>query len=280
METSTVMEPATRPRSRSPKPHRNPRRLILPASSLVIFLATWEYLPQLLNTPEYVVPRLSRVLSVFASPGTWQLYLSNGIVTISEAMAGLAFGTVIGFSLGVLFAQFEWLHRTFYPYIVSIQAVPKVALAPLFVVWLGFGMESTILVVFLLTLFPILVNTIAGMRSASEDSVDLFRVLGASRTQTLFKLLIPGAMPSFLSGFEVAVVNSMLGAIVGEFVGAQAGLGVLILQAQFHMNVAAVFSILMVLAAYGVTMNFIVRYLRRRILFWMPLESQPRAMNK
>lgn len=283
MDTLTALkavnESDSASRSTARKAVRRLRRLILPVSSLLVFLTIWEFLPVLLDTPEYVVPRLSRVLSVFANVDTLQLYLHHGLVTVTEAMVGLAFGTLVGFVLGVLFAQLDWLYRTFYPYIVSIQAVPKVALAPLFVVWLGFGVESTILVVFLLTLFPILVNTIAGMRSASEDSVDLFRVIGAPRMQTLFRLLIPGAMPSFLSGFEVAVVNSMLGAIVGEFVGAQAGLGLLILQAQFHLNVAAVFSILIVLAVYGVTMNFLVRKLRRRVLFWMPLESQQRGRS-
>lgn len=246
---------------------------------LVVLLVAWQVLPAYFRLPEYILPQLSSVLQIYFEPGIIGLYAYHASVTLTEALSGLCIGAFLGFTLGVLFASMPRLLQVVYPYIVSIQAVPKVAVAPLFVVWLGFGMSSKVLVVALLSFFPVLVNTISGMRSVDEDSIELFRTIGASRLQTLFKLSIPVALPSVFSGLEIAVTISMIGAIVGEFVGAQAGLGVQILQAQFQLNVPGVFSILIILAAIGVTLNWLVRYVRRKTLFWMPREKAVAAVS-
>jgi NitT/TauT family transport system permease protein len=151
--------------------------------------------------------------------------------------------------------------------------MPKVALAPLLVVWFGFGLTSKLVVVALLCFFPVLVNTISGIRSVSGEFIELFGAIRASRTMTLYHLLIPTALPSILTGVELAIVVSLLGAIVGEFVGAEKGLGVLLLQAQFQMNIPGVFAVLGILALLGVAFNLAIRAIRRKALFWIAGEA-------
>lgn len=248
-------------------------KILPPVILFIVVCVMWQYAPGLLGVPRYILPALSDVFAAFLSVDNLRLYAMHGGVTLAEALIGLAIGTAAGFILGVVLAEMPRVHNTVYPYVIAIQSLPKVAIAPLFVIWLGFGIESKILIVLLLAFFPVLVNTITGVRSVDSDSLELFRSIGASRLVTMRKLVIPSAMPSFFAGFEVAVVTSLLGAIVGEFVGAQAGLGVLILQAQFRMDIASVFSVLIVLVVMGVSLNLLVRYLRKRALFWQPREK-------
>lgn len=248
-------------------------RVGAPLGMLVALASFWQFAPGLLDIPSFVLPPLSDVMRALFDPSAFARYLDNAGVTLMEAGLGLAIGASLGLTVGILLSEVPVLHRMVYPYIIAIQSIPKVALAPLIVIWLGFGIASKIVVVILLTFFPMLVNTISGMKAAEQDYINLFLANNATRRQIRWKLKVPGALPSIMTGFEIAVVMSLLGAIVAEFVGAQAGLGVLILQAQYRMNTGAVFAILLILSAIGVTLNVLVRWLRRRVLFWMPGES-------
>jgi NitT/TauT family transport system permease protein len=238
----------------------------------VVILAAWEIIPRALDIQVFILPPLSLVVQALTDPNLTGLYLSNLRVTVSEALIGLSVGTLAGLILGFLLAEFRRLYHLIYPYIIAVQSLPKVAIAPLLIVWFGFGLTSKVVVVALICFFPVLVNTITGLRSVQQDLVDLFVAHGASRSQIRWKLMFPNALPSIFAGFEVAVVNSLLGAIVGEFVGAQAGLGVMLLQAQYQLNIPGVFAILLILATVGIVFNLAVRTLRRRVLFWIPSE--------
>lgn len=240
---------------------------------LVVLIVLWEA-GESMGIPDYVLPRLSKVARIFLDKEVLALYLDHGWVTLQEALFGLVIGGGLGFLAGIALTESRALYNTFYPYIVALQCMPKVALAPLLVIWLGFGMSSKITVVALLCFFPVLVNTISGIRGVGTDMRELFQAVRASRLTTLTHLLIPAALPSILTGLEIAIVVSLLGAIVGEFVGAEKGLGVLLQQAQFQMNIPGVFAVLLVLAVLGVIFNIAVRALRRRVLFWIAGESQ------
>jgi NitT/TauT family transport system permease protein len=240
---------------------------------LVALLLFWEFAPGLLNMPDYVLPRLSKVLRIFLDQSVLKLYLHNAYVTLEEALIGLVIGGGLGFIGGIVLTESRALYNALYPYIVALQCMPKVAIAPLLVIWFGFGITSKIIVVALLCFFPVLVNTISGIRSVSAENLELFRAIRASRATTLVHLLIPSALPSILTGVEIAIVVSLLGAIVGEFVGAEEGLGVLLLQAQFQMNIPGVFAILVVLAVLGVIFNVTIRLVRRKCLFWVTGET-------
>jgi NitT/TauT family transport system permease protein len=146
--------------------------------------------------------------------------------------------------------------------------MPKVALAPLIIVWFGLGLTSKVVNAALVAFFPLMVNTIVGLRSAEEDKVNLMRSLAATRTQIFWMLQLPNAMPYIFAGLEIAMIFALIGAIVAEFVGAQAGLGMLIQSMNFTMDVAGQFSVLLLLSMIGLALNWIVIAVRKRVLFW------------
>ena len=242
------------------------------AGVFVTLLLAWQLLPGMLQVPTYVIPPLSDVLRALFDPEALPLYLSNAGTTLKEVFIGLGIGVAIGLVGAILLVQFPTLYSVVFPYVVAIESLPKVALAPLFVIWFGFGITSKVVVVVLLAFFPVLVSTIHGLRGVDKDQIELFEANGASRGQIRRHLLLPAALPSIFSGLELAVAASMIGAIVAEFVGAQRGLGVLILQSQARMDTAGVFALLIILSALGITLNLAVRTVRRRVIFWVPGE--------
>ncbi len=249
------------------------KAVVLPVLFLLLFVGLWEFIPPWAGIPKYIIPKFSEVAAIYGEPAALRLYFDAAMVTLSEAALGFVIGAGLGFGGAIALTESRTLMKVFYPYIIALQCMPKVAIAPLLVVWFGFGITSKVVVVALLCFFPVLVNTISGIRGVSREQVELFQAIRASRLQTLLHLSIPAALPSVLTGVELAVVVSLLGAIVGEFVGAEQGLGVLLLQAQFQMSTPSVFAILGVLALLGVLFNVMVRAIRRRSLFWIVGES-------
>jgi NitT/TauT family transport system permease protein len=243
-------------------------RVAASAASLAVFLVAWEGLIRVGEISPYLVPAPSQVVKALvydlASPAYWRAIY----VTLSEILLGFLAGAALGIGLGVALALSPVLDRIIYPYVVALQTVPKVAIAPLMIVWFGFGVESKVLIVALTSMFPVLVNTIAGLRSTEADRLDLLRGLCATRMQTLFFLQFPNAMPYIFAGLNTAIVLSVIGAIVGEFVGAREGLGVIILKANFGLDLASVFSSLIVLGIIGVVLNATMRMIERRVCFW------------
>lgn len=239
-----------------------------PVLLLLVVAALWEFLPGMLGVKEFVLPPLSKILARFGSSSYLQQLWSNGLVTLKETLLGLLLGAVVGVLVGVLLGESPFVRTTLYPYVVAFQSLPKIALAPLFVIWFGFGTAPKVLVAATLTLFPLLVNTMSGVMSVDRDRAQLFRSLSATRRQRWVKLLLPSALPSVLAGFEVATVLALLGAILGEFVSSQNGLGVLLIQQQTNYDTAGVFATLIVLAVMGVGLNQIVVQLRKRLVFW------------
>jgi NitT/TauT family transport system permease protein len=239
-----------------------------PALLLVVVAVLWQFLPGLLGLKPFVLPPLSKVLAQFGSTSLLHQLWSNGLVTLKETLLGLLLGSVVGIIAGVLLGESSIVRATVYPYLVAFQSLPKIAVAPLFVIWFGFGTTPKVLVAATLTFFPLLVNTMSGVMTVDRDRAQLFRSLSASRRQTWIKLLLPSALPSVLAGFEVATVLALLGAILGEFVSSQDGLGVLLKQQQTSYDTAGVFANLIVLAAIGVVLNQIVVQLRKRLVFW------------
>ncbi|GAA4730610.1 ABC transporter permease [Isoptericola chiayiensis] len=263
---TTSATPRTTPRRRRDAGKR--RQVVGSLVVLAVLLLAWQFLPTALGTPSYVVPVFSDVLAALTDPAAFPVYLEATVATMTEVLLGLAIGVTLGLVLAITLAQLPTVYGIVFPYIVAIESIPKVAVAPLFVIWFGFGLSSKVVVVVLLAFFPVLVNTLHGLRGVDKDQVDLFRVNGASPMQMRLRLLVPAALPQIFSGLELAVANAMIGAIVAEFVGAQQGLGVLILQAQGRMETPAVFALLIILSALGITLNVLVRLLRRVVVTW------------
>ncbi len=190
-------------------------------------------------------------------------------VTLSEILAGFLLGSVGGIFLGISIGLSPALYRLLFPYIVAFETMPKVAIAPIVVIWAGYGMTSKIIITAMIAFFPLLANTVMGIRSAPREQVEMLRACCASRWQVFYMVQLKHAFPNIFTGLDIAIVLSVIGAIVGEFVGARAGLGYLILQNNFNFNIAGTFAVLFVLSAIGITLHWIVNKVHSRVVFWM-----------
>ncbi len=233
----------------------------------------WELSVRAFKLPTYILPAPAEVVEGvgrgLTAPLAQGFWLHIG-VTLAEALIGFAVGSTVGVLLGTLVSQFDVVERAVMPYIMAFQALPKVAIAPLFVVWFGFGLTSKVVIVSLLTFFPLLVNSMSGFHTVDRQMLDLMRSFVATRREVFWKVKLPHALPFIFAGLEMALVYSLIGAIVGEFVGARVGLGVLILQMNFAMDIAGVFSVLVVLSVLGAGMHVLLTQIRRRVIFWVP----------
>lgn len=236
----------------------------------------WQAVAWLELVSRFILPAPSSIAAALAAGLASGLFLQHALVTVTEAAAGFAIAVAAGLVVGTLVAEFRWLERAVYPYLVALQTMPKIALAPLLVVWFGFGPASKIAVAAVISFFPMLVTTLAGLRDTDQGRLDVLRALGAGRWRCFITAKLPGALPHIFSGLSIAVVFAMTGAIVGEFVGASAGLGYLIIQANARMNIPQVFAILLVLGGIGVLAYGTVQALRWRLLFWAPREEHGR----
>jgi len=169
--------------------------------------------------------------------------------------------------LGSVIAQSRFVENVLYPYLIAIQTTPKVAIAPLFIIWFGFGISSKIIVAGIIAFFPILVNVITGLRSTDPQRIELMRSLRATRWQIFRMVMLPSALPMIFAGLQVAVIFSLLGAIVGEFVGSRAGLGNLIMQMNINLDTAGVFAVLVCLSSIGIALHLIMRWGQKKLLF-------------
>lgn len=216
---------------------------------------------------------------VLAPPSQIGIALWNGLtqglfglhlrVTLTEMLSGFAIGSLFGLAGGVLITEFGRLGRLLYPYLIAVQSLPKVAVAPLLIIWLGYGLSSKIVLVALITFFPVLINTMAGLSVVDQLRLDLMATLNASRWQTFIYVRLPSAATHIFAGLGVAIVLALTGAVVAEFVGAQKGLGVLLLQAQANLDTAGMFAILIILAAIGLGCNLAIRLLEGKLLYWI-----------
>jgi len=189
-------------------------------------------------------------------------------VTVWEALLGFAIGSALGALLGLVLSHWPILGKSWYPYIVGFQSLPKVALAPLMVVWFGFGVEGKVFITAIITFFPVLVNMMAGYQAVEPERIELARSCNASELHLLTKIIIPSCLPFLFAGLGVASVLSILGAVVGEFVGASAGLGMLLMQYNQAMEIAPMFAVIVLLAVIGFLMNHAVSLIERRYCFW------------
>lgn len=231
---------------------------------LLLILGAWEWLAATMS--ELVLPAPSVVFPLLWTELKSGYFTPHILRTAIEVAAGLGIGAVIGVVLGILMGEVKGLHKLLSPYILASQAVPKLALAPLFVLWFGFGMESKIVITALVCFFPLLESTMTAIRQTETDQRNLFRVLGASRWQTLIHLKIPSGLPVIMSGFRVAAVLALVGAVVGEFIGANQGLGALIIASQGMMDTPLMFAVLILLTLFGMILYGLINSLEKWVL--------------
>ena len=245
-----------------------PKNFALRLLLIAAFLVVWEAVVRVFEIPMFVLPTPSNVFMALWRGITSSLYVDHIWITLTETLMGFVVGTSLAFVFGTVIALSRPVAYFLYPFIVMFQSMPKVALAPLIIVWFGLGLASKVVNAALVAFFPLMVNTIVGLRSAEEDKVNLMKSLAATRTQIFWMLQLPNAMPYIFAGLEMAMIFALIGAIVAEFVGAQSGLGMLIQSMNFTMDVAGQFSVLLLLSMLGLLLNGIVMGVRRRVLFW------------
>ncbi len=269
----------------TPATSQAPRRPLVRSGTvigIVLFaalIAIWEAAVRYLQIPEVLFPAPSAVAvslweGLSSSPTSRMSFYIPIVETLSEALGGLAIGFAIGIGLAMLMSRIQAAEHFGMPYVMAFQSLPKVALAPLLIVWFGFGSSSTVVLVATSCFFPILVNTLEGFKSTEIDRVDLLRMMGASRGQIFRVVVMPSALPFVFSGLQIGLVISILSAIVGEFVNGRSGLGARIIIANNSLDIAGSFAILIVLGAIGAGLDYLLRAIRRRALFWSPGERR------
>jgi NitT/TauT family transport system permease protein len=236
--------------------------------TLVLLIGGWEWYVTAHKVSTLILPPPSDIVTALYSGLANGVYVKALYVTLQAIVLGFLLSASVAFILGTLISQVRLLEATIYPYVVALQTLPKIAIAPLILVWVGLGIESKIIIAALVSFFPMLVNTIVGLKSASADKLELMHALTASRTKTFFLVKLPEALPYIFAGLQIGIVLAVLGAIVGEFVGSKAGLGYLIIQMNYTMDVAGMFAVLVILGVMGVALNVLITVLRKRIIFW------------
>jgi NitT/TauT family transport system permease protein len=241
----------------------------------LLLLAAWEGGCRVFHVPELVLPPPSAIIGKIVSLSTSGMIWPHLWATLVEIVIGFLLGVFAGLLLGGLISLVPVLERLVYPYIVALQTLPKVAIAPLFIIWFGYGLSSKVVVTALVCFFPVLVSVVAGFHATDQDQLDMMKAFGASKWQTLVRLRIPSALVLIFAGLEIAAVLAVIGAIVGEFVGAQAGLGFLIVTLNFNLDVAGVFAVLVYLSVIGLILHGLMRFAARRYVFWIRRNEAP-----
>lgn len=267
-QVTTPSLPEAAPAVRRPALLRERPEIVLVPLLFVVVTGLWEAAIRVFEVPIYLFPAPSNIFHALVDRLGSGLYIEHAFYTLSEAMLGFLAAAVAGISIGSVIAQFRVVEKTLYPYLIAIQTTPKIAIAPLFIMWFGFGMTSKVIIAAIISFFPILVNVIAGLRSTDVQRIELMRSLRASRWQIFCMVKLPSALPMIFAGLQIGVIFSILGAIVGEFVGSNAGLGNLILQMNFNLDTAGVFGALVCLSAMGITLHLIMQRIQKRLLFW------------
>lgn len=195
-------------------------------------------------------------------------FLANAWVTISEILWGFGLGLASGVVFGVAVAMFDSVRATLYPYLVALQAPPKIVVAPIFITWFGFDEPSKIAIAVVMSFFPMFLNTLTGLSSVDPNAVKLMRSLTCGRWQTFRYLLLPNALPIMMTGVKLCWTLAVLGVIVGEFVGASAGIGYLIYAMNFQLDIAGVFALIILLSLFTVIVYQLIEWGEAKIIFW------------
>jgi NitT/TauT family transport system permease protein len=230
------------------------------------FFAFWQLAHMLLKPPEYLLPSPAAILDELASAPLW--YVDHGLRTLGATLLGFAVALLLGCLAAVGIVYSRVLENTLYTLLVALNSVPKIALAPLFIIWLGTGLESKIAISFLIAVFAIVVDTVLGLRSVDPDAVDMIRSLRGSPSQTFLWLRLPNALPYLFAGMKVAISLALVGTIAGEFVASQAGLGYVILAAQGAFQTTRVFASVVLLGILGTLLFYAVEFAESLVCPW------------
>jgi len=242
------------------------KKLIYPLATLVLAVGLWYFAVLALHVPKYLLPLPEQVLARLWSD--LPFLLQHTWVTTLETLGGFALSALVGIPLAALLVASPTLDKAIMPWLVLSQTFPKVALAPLIVVWFGLGFGPKVAVTFLVAFFPVVISTVVGLRSMEKDMLELARSMRATRLQMFFRFRLPLALPSIFSGLKVSVALAVVGAVIAEWVGANRGLGYLLLSANGTLDTELLFAVLLLLTVIGIVMYYAVELAERLAIPW------------
>ncbi|MBI2873894.1 MAG: ABC transporter permease [Firmicutes bacterium] len=237
-----------------------------PLITLVGLILLWQLYIRFRGIPVWLIPAPTDIASEFLK--SYPTLLKHGIMTTKEIILGFGLAVLVGFPIGIGISISSLIERTVYPLLVSTQSFPKSAVAPLLIIWFGFGIMPKVMIAFMISFFPIVVNTVVGLRSINPDMIQLVRSMGAGALSTFIKVRFPNALPTIFAGLKTAMALSVVGAVVGEFVGADQGLGYLILFSQNDLKTKLLFAALTFVSLIGIGLFSIVSVLERLFIPW------------
>jgi putative hydroxymethylpyrimidine transport system permease protein len=248
------------------------RRTVAPVALIVLLLALWQLaakwgvVANALSIKSYLVPAPTEIASSLWNDRS--LLADDGWVTLREVLLGFGLSVVIGFAFAVLLHLSDTARRAFYPLLVASQAIPIIAVAPLLVVWFGFGIGPKLAIIALVCFFPVTVNTLDGLQSVDPELPKLMRTLDASRRQILARVEIPSALPRFFTGAKVAAAIAVIAAVFGEWAGSDSGLGYVLIQSSNQLETARMFATIVVLSAFAIVLFAALGFVERRLAWW------------
>ena len=240
--------------------------VVPPAIALFLAAVVWEVWVNVNKVPEYIMPAPSEVLGALAD--NWRLFAKEGAATLSEALAGFALGSAIALGFAAMMAHSRFLERSLLPLAIMVKVTPIVAVAPLFVIWFGFGVVPKILIAALITFFPVMVNGVAGFRSVNPLAMDFLRSLSASQREIFLVLRVPSSLPYLFAAFRVAIPLSVIGAVIAEWFSGDRGLGSVIAVAHSNLDTVTLFGAIFTLAFLGIGLTLLLSLVERKALFW------------
>jgi len=241
---------------------------LYPLFTIVAILLIWEWISKTGRVDEIIVPAPSDIGESLVDLVQQDFFWENTWVTVQETVIGFGAGVLAAWILGTLIGVFRPFRLAFYPLVVAFQITPRVALAPVFLTWFGFGITSKIVMAATICFFPVLINVVLGLQTVDKDAHALMRSFGASRWEEYRKLVLPSSLPAIFAGLKVAITLALIGAIVAEFVGATEGMGVLIKTFNFQLQVADGFAVILALSIIGLILYGITEFLESKIVFW------------
>jgi NitT/TauT family transport system permease protein len=250
-------------------------RTLSVAAVIFGFFLLWELCVRLFAIPAYILPAPSAIAVELVSNPLW--YGRHALYTIGSCMLGFLFALVIGVAAAIGIVYSKILENTLYTLLVSLNSIPKIALAPLFIIWMGTGMSSKVAISMLIALFAIVIDTVLGLRSVEPDVLEMTKSMKATPFQVLWKVRFPTAMPAMFAGMKVAISLALVGAIAGEFVASQVGLGYAILTAQGMFQITSVFASIVLLGILGTVLFYLMNLIERWVMPWHVSQRGERA---
>ncbi len=234
--------------------------------AVLVFIALWEFIVDTREIQAYILPAPSMIIQDIID--NFDLLVSYSLVTAWEILLGFLLAVVIGIPIGMAIYYSGLMERIIYPFLVISQTIPKIALAPLLVLWFGWGIMPKIVVAFLIAFFPIVVDTVVGLKNTEPEMILLVRSMGADKLQTFFKISLPTALPNIFGALKVASTLAVVGAVVGEFVASDAGLGYLLVVSQGYLDTTMMFAGIFFLSMLGIIFFFVIELLEKIVIPW------------